>query len=190
MELTLHGTLRLAFGAVLVCGAILLPATAMAASATSGAPATVPRCAAASLLVWVGPAQGAAGSVAAEFGLTNHTANTCFLYGYPRVQMLDKSGKDLSTSDQEAPGAFSIQEKKVVLAPGKTAYFGVTYASQTRYAPLTCPTAATLKITPPQDIRTVTLHGPHAQIAPYGGTNGRLECGIVHVTAVTAKRFQ
>ena len=148
MRLTLRGTRRLAVGVALACGAILLPATAMVASATSGAPATVPRCAAASLAVWVGPIQGAAGSVAAEFGFANHSPGTCSLHGYPFVQMLYKSGKNLSTHDQRAPGAFSILEKTVILAPGKTAYFGVTYASQTGYGNLTCPTAAALEVHP------------------------------------------
>jgi hypothetical protein len=55
---------------------------------------------------------------------------------------------------------------------------------------LTCPTSAALKFTPPQDTGTVTLRGSPAQIAPYGGTTQHLDCGIVHVTAVTAKRFQ
>ena len=190
MRLTLRGTRRLAVGVALVCGAILLPATAMVASATSGAPATVPRCAAASLAVWVGPIQGAAGSVAAEFGFANHSPGICSLHGYPFVQMLYKSGKSLSTHDQRAPGAFSILEKTVILAPGKTAYFGLIYASQTGYGNLTCPTAAALRFTPPQDIRTLTLYGSHAHIAPYGGTTSHLTCGIIHVTPVTAKSFQ
>jgi hypothetical protein len=162
----------------------------MVASATSGVPATVPRCAAASLRVWVGPAQGAAGSVAVEFGFTNRSTGTCSLHGYPFIQMLNKSGKNLSTYDQRAPGAFSIEEKTVVLAPDKTAYFGVIYASQTGYGNLTCPTAAALKFTPPQDIRTLTLYGSRAHIAPYGGTTLHLKCGIIHVTPVTAKPFQ
>jgi len=104
--------------------------------------------------------------------------------------MLKQSGKDLSTSDQKAPGAFGIQDKTVVLAPGKAAYFGVEYANQTGYDNLTCPKSAALEFTPPQSTRTVTLHGSAAQIAPYGGTTQHLDCGIVHVTAVTAKRFQ
>ncbi|MGA2805745.1 MAG: DUF4232 domain-containing protein [Acidimicrobiales bacterium] len=190
MKLTRHDTRRLAVGAALACGAFLLPATAMAASANSATPATVPRCTTASLLVWVGPTQGAAGSVAAEFGFTNHSSGTCSLYGYPLVQMLNKSGKDLSTSDQRAPGAFSIKERTVLLAPGKTAYFGVVYASQTGYANLICPSSAALRFTLPQSTGTLTLHGAHARITPYGGSTEHLQCGIVHVTPVTATRFQ
>jgi hypothetical protein len=130
------------------------------------------------------------GTVAAEFGFTNHSAKTCSLYGYPGVQMLMKSGKNLSTTDEKASGAFGIQEKTVVLASGKTAYFGVLYADQTGYAKLTCPTSAALQFTPPQDTAKVTVYGSPTQIAPYGGSTEHLHCGIVRVTAVTAKRFQ
>jgi hypothetical protein len=49
--------------------------------------ASVRRCAAAALVVWTGRSTVAAGSIAAEFGFNNHSASTCFLHGYPRVQM-------------------------------------------------------------------------------------------------------
>ena len=104
--------------------------------------------------------------------------------------MLTKSGRNLSTSDQKAPGTFGIKEKIVILAKGKTAYFGVLYASQTGYGKLTCPTSSALKFTPPQSTGSVTLHGSAAQMTPYGGTTEHLECGILRITAVTAKRFQ
>jgi hypothetical protein len=182
--------------AVALVSAMGLAVAVSPASATRGGAAErVPRCATNSLRVWVGitrvsidPTTGAAGSRAAEFGLINGSSRTCSLYGYPRVQMLTKSG-NLSTTDEKASGAFGIQEKTVILAPGKTAYFGVLYHSQTGYA-LTCPTSAALRFTPPQDTRTVALLGSAAQIEPYGGTTEHLHCGIVRVTAVTAKRFQ
>jgi hypothetical protein len=167
-----------------------LAAASPAAATGVAASATAPRCAAASLLIWAGPATGAAGSVDAEYGFTDHSASSCSLYGYPIVQMLNKSGTDLATFDQKAPGAFSIKEETVVLAPGKTAYFGVVYASSTGYANLTCPTSAALRFTPPQNTGTVTLHGSHAKITPFGGSTEHLKCGILHVTPVTAKRFQ
>ncbi|MGA3353037.1 MAG: DUF4232 domain-containing protein [Acidimicrobiales bacterium] len=189
MKLTLRGTAWLAVGAALACGATLFP-TATVASASSGTAATVPRCAAASLLVWIGPRSGAAGSIAAEFGFTDHSAAACSLYGYPLVQMLKSTGEKLATYDENAPGAFSIREKAVFLTPGKTAYFGVVYASQTGFVNLSCPTSAALRFTPPQAAGTVTLSGPHFRITPYGGTTEHLKCGILHLTPVTASRFQ
>jgi hypothetical protein len=184
MHLPTLSTGRVAATVTIACSLALVPALGRAAAGT------VPRCAAASLMTWVGRTTGAAGSNAAEFGFTNHSASTCSLQGYPVVQMLKKSGTDLSTSDQKAPGAFKIQVKAVALVPGKTAYFGVVYATQTGYANLTCPTSAALRLTPPQDSGTLTLHGSHGQITPYGGGTQHLKCGIVHVTAVTAIRFQ
>lgn len=184
---------RLVAMVTIACAGALIPAMGIAATvsaAREATPASVPRCAPSALAVWSGRSTGAMGTIAAEFGFTNHSAKTCFLYGYPGVQMLTKSGKNLSTTDEKAPGAFSIEEKTVVLAPGKTAYFGVLYVDFSGYANVTCPESAALKFTAPQDIRTVTLHGSRAQIAPYGGSTGHLHCGIVRVTAVTAKRFQ
>ena len=187
---------RLAARVAIACAVGLVPAMGLAATvspasaAQAATPVSVPRCAPSALTIWTGRSTTAMGTVAAEFGFTNHSAKTCSLYGYPRVQMLMKSGKNLSTTDEKAPGAFSIEEKTVVLAPGETSYFGVVYHNQTGYAPSTCPTSAALRFTPPQTTRTVTLQGSHAQIAPYGSSNGHLHCGIVRMTAVTAKRFQ
>jgi hypothetical protein len=190
MKLTRHVARRFAVAAAVACGMFLLPAAIMATSPDGATAATAARCTPASLLVWVGPDQGAAGSVAAEFGFTNHSSGTCSLYGYPFVQMLNGSGRNLSTSDLRAPGAFSIKERTVLLVPGKTAYFGVVYASQTGYANLICPTSAALRFTLPQSTGKLTLRSAHARITPYGGSTEHLHCGIVHVTPVTGTRFQ
>jgi hypothetical protein len=104
--------------------------------------------------------------------------------------MLNASGAAVPTAEQHAPGAFGLQVTTVRLAPGRTAYFGVEYASQTGYARASCPKAAALRLTPPQVTGTLTLRGPAARIAPYGGTTTHLKCGIVHVSALSAKRFQ
>ncbi|MGA2530282.1 MAG: DUF4232 domain-containing protein [Acidimicrobiales bacterium] len=190
MKLTLRPTAWLAVGAALACAAIVFP-TSTIASASSTGRAAVPRCTATSLGVWVGPSSGAAGTVADEFGFTNHSAGTCSLYGYPAVQMLKSSGANLATfDDQAAPGAFNIREKAVFLTRGESAYFGVVYGSQTGFANLTCPTSAALRFTPPQAVGALTLRGAHARISPYSGTIEHLKCGVVHVTPVTAKRFQ
>src|SRR5579862_9093069 len=158
---------RLAAKVSITCGVALVPAVGLAASAApvsaarAVTAAIVPRCAASALAVWSGRSTGAAGTIAFEFGFTNHSVKTCSLYGYPRVQMLTKTGKNLSTTDQTAPGEFGIKEKTVVLAPGETAYFGVLYLDYSGYPNLTCPTSAALRFTVPQTTRTVTLHGSH-----------------------------
>ena len=184
MHLPTLSTRRIAITVTIACAVAVVPVVGRAAAGT------VPRCAATSLAIWVGPTTGAMGSNAAEFGFTNNSASICSLHGYPFIQMLKKSGAKLSTSEAKAQGSFKIQDKTVVLLPGETSYFGVVYASQTGYANLTCPASAALKFTPPQAAGSITLHGSHAQIKPYGGTTEHLKCGIIHVTPVTAKRFQ
>ena len=180
----------------LACGASVVGALSSGTIAMAGATTTrtvspsVPRCALHALAVWGGPSTGAAGSVAGEFGFTNRSARACYLHGFPRMRMLDASGKAISTSDRNAPGAFGIASTTVVLAPRATAYFAVEYASQTGYATLTCPRSAALRFVPPQVAGSLALRGAAARIAPYGGTTEHLDCGIVHVSAVTAKRFQ
>ena len=179
----------------LACGSVLvgawLPGSIVSAGASLRAvAASSPRCALRALAAWGGPSTGAAGSIAGEFGFTNRSTRTCSLFGFPRINMLDASGGNISTLDRTAPGAFGIAAKTVVLAPGATAYFGVEYASQTGFATLRCPKSVALRITPPQVAGSLTLRAPAARIAPYGGTTKQLECGIVHVSAVTAKRFE
>jgi hypothetical protein len=186
---------RLAAMVTIACAVALVSAMGLAvavspASATRGGAAErVPRCATASLRIWVGTGSGAMGTVAVEFGFTNHSAKTCSLYGYPSVQMVTKSGKNLSTTDEKGAGYFGIHEKTVVLASGKTAYFGILYPDSSGYANVTCPESAALRFTPPQDIRTITVH-KSAQITPYGTILGHAHCGVIRVTPVTAVSFQ
>lgn len=169
----------------LLCVGFMVVRPTVQAGAVKVAP-----CATASLALRTGLVTTAMGTVGAEFGFVNRSAKTCSLRGYPHVQMLNKSGKFLKTTDDTAPGAFGIQVRTVVLAPGATAYFGVLYHNQTGYGNLTCPMAAALLFTPPQNTATITLHGSAARIKPFGGTTMHLVCGGVRVTPVTVKRFQ
>jgi hypothetical protein len=54
---------------------------------------------------------------------------------------------------------------------------------------MVCPTAAALELTPPGSTQFVTLHGAGARIAPYAGSDTRAGCGIVRLTALTAKNL-
>lgn len=177
--------------AVAVVPSIAFTATASAAASARAATTSVPRCATRSLEIWVGRSTVAMGTVANEYGFTNTSAKACSLEGYPRVQMLEKSGAMQTTVDHKAsPGAFGIEEKIVVVAPGKTAYFGVVFHDQTGFGNLTCPTSAALRLTPPGDTTAITLRGFNAHIAAYHGTIEHLVCGNLSITPVTAKRFQ
>jgi hypothetical protein len=133
----------------------------------------------------------AAGTPIGEYGFENLTARTCDLSGYPRVQMLTRTGAALPTTSQRtAKGAFGITATPVTLAKHAIAYFAVTYASQTGFGRLRCPTSAALRLTPPGGTAGLLLKGGDGQIRPYDGTTVHLQCGIVRASPVTAKRFQ
>jgi hypothetical protein len=167
------------------------------AAAASALPAqarltSVPRCPTRSLVIWIGRSGVATGTVVEEFGFTNDSAKACSLEGYPRVQMLAKSGKNQQTVDHREspeilPVNFDIKEKVVVLTPGKTAHFWIAFHDETGYGPSTCPTSDALRFSPPHDTATITLRGRHGQIAAYYGSVQHLVCGVIQVTPVTAE---
>jgi len=103
------------------CLAAALLLTAVPRSAPAAPAATASRaCAAAGLVVWAGeePGGGAAGSVYYRIELTNLSAATCTVKGYPKVNAVDLKGRRI--------GAFAGHErgkraKRVTLAPGQSA---------------------------------------------------------------------
>jgi len=173
---------------LMVLPIVALLSGSLALATTGRASTNTTRCATTSLLVSGWGVGGGMGSVVDEFAFTNHSASSCWLHGYPYVQMLKKSGKDLSTTDQKAVGAFGIKDKTVLLLPGKSAYFGIIFHDQTGYGTLTCPTSNALKLTPPGDTKSLLL--AHQHIAAYSGTTEHLVCGVLRITAVTATKFQ
>ena len=173
--------------------AVVAGAAVLALGPARGAPASGPRtppCSAAQLAVLFVDSSGAAGSVDAEYGFRNRSGRTCVLRGFPRVQMLTRSGAALSTTETHAPGAYGIMTRLVTLAPAKVGYFGVHYPAATGYGSLHCPTSAALRVTAPGDGAGHVLRGRGGRIQPYGGSIPHLHCGTVHVSAVSARRFQ
>lgn len=159
------------------------------ASAPAGA-ARVPACAAAALSpVYVNTSAGA-GSRDGEYGFENHGRSACALRGYPTVQLRASSGAALPTSENHAEGAYGITVKEVDLARGKVAYFGIHYAAQTGYGTLHCPTSSALALTPPGLTAALVVRGSGGQLQPYGGSTVHLHCGVLDVSALSAKRFQ
>jgi hypothetical protein len=165
------------------CAALIAGALALALSgAGAQARTSTPLCSARQLSAIYVDSSGAAGSVDGEYGLENTSTHRCEISGYPNVQMLKASGKKLST--------YGVTVKPVALAHKAVAYFGVHYAAQTGYGNLKCPTSAALRITPPGTTVGLVLHGPGGKIQAYGGSIPHLHCGILGVSAVSAKRFQ
>ena len=178
--------MRAALGCVVLLGA----AVALAVGVARGAAGSTPGCAAAELSPVFVDSSGAAGSTDVEYGFKNRSAQRCELEGYPTLRMLKASGASLTTTELHANGSWGITVKPVVVAPGSVAYFGIHFAAATGYGRLHCPTSAALRLTAPGTTTGLVLRGRGGRIQPFGGTTEHLRCGIVHVSAVTAKRFQ
>jgi hypothetical protein len=115
---------------------------------------------------------GAAGSIALHFTLTNRSTGTCSLYGYPGLGMLDAAGHALTTTVLRSPSVVvpQIAERLVVLHPGDQARFDAGYSD---VDPQPCLKAANMEVTPPNAYNHLVIA---AAIAPCGG--------IIHVSPV------
>ncbi len=143
-------------------------------------PASVPRCTTSELSVSLGQASAAAGHRGQTVTLTNTSRNTCNMYGYPGMLMLDSSGKPLPT---HVIRASSSPEQAVTLAHGGDASFLAYWAAATGYPNEYCPTSSQVEITPPNAYQPLTISW---HISPYGGSTQNLQCGQITVSAVKA----
>jgi hypothetical protein len=123
-----HRSLRRLSAAIAIAGtAVLIPTVALAAAgqpATSG-PATTPaaaaaRCPAGALTDWIGvPGSGAAGSVYYVLEISNTSAHTCTLYGFPGVSAITARGRQLGSMAQRSG---SYPERLLTLRPQSTVH--------------------------------------------------------------------
>jgi hypothetical protein len=99
---------------------------------------------------------GAAGSVYLDLGLTNKSSQSCPVYGFPGMTLVDASGKWLPTTVERDP----VQPTKVLLAPGQTAWAIVRYTHiPTDGESYPCqPAAVGLAVTPPDETTQLTVH--------------------------------
>lgn len=150
-----RGRLLAGLSAAVVLG-IGSAAWATASAAASAAPgATVPRCTAADLAVWVNEeaAQGAAGTAYYPLEFTNTSGHACATGGYPGVSATDASGRQLGAAaarDPVYPG------RLVVIPAGGTAHallgYGAVEVSTSGCKPKT---AAQLKVYPPNSFKAI-----------------------------------
>jgi hypothetical protein len=108
-------------------------------------PGSAARCHVADLTVAAGQAQGAAGHVIQVFEFTNVSARTCYLFGYPGMDVLDSSGRPLHvTVVRDGP----VVPRTVAVPPRGTASFAASYPNPDDY-PRGCPSGPRIEITPP-----------------------------------------
>ncbi len=104
------------------------------------------RCHTAELRAEVGRMDPGAGQRNFPIVLTNTSARTCTVYGYPGAAFIDASGEQLGPDPVRAPGS----PARVTLAPGDSAWAGLSYSSPEISGARTARPAALL-VTPPDE---------------------------------------
>lgn len=124
-------------------------------------------------------ADGAAGHTFETFRLTNQSAAACTLYGFVGMQMLDARGRPLPTKVVRNGGMFSNQPgpSAFVLPAGAAATFMIVWTDVLVGNETSCPAAAQLEITPPDETDFLLLPVDRFGLAPCGG-------GTIDVTPV------
>ena len=150
----------------LTCAAVAVPATALAASASPGKtaatarPATAavpPRCGTGALTAWLGiPGDGYAGGASYQLELSNTSARTCTLYGYPGVSALAPGGHQLGRAAGRGPASAS---RLVTLGRGATAHVLLQITDVANFPPASCGerTAVALRVYPPGATRSLEV---------------------------------
>jgi uncharacterized protein DUF4232 len=129
------------------------------------------RCQPGQLSATLVPLGAATGHVGAQIVLRNVSATPCHLVGFPGLQMLSANGAPLPTITHWG-GSFlfpALGPRLVGLTPAQTASFDLAYTDiPTDNLPYqqACPAAATLVITPPDDVTSLRAT---AEIAPCEG---------------------
>ncbi|MFF7531724.1 DUF4232 domain-containing protein [Streptomyces bobili] len=137
--------------------AVPVPSSAMSAQAST-APAvatTAPspaqpggdRCRTAELRASVGRNDPGAGQRNFPVVLTNTSDRTCTVRGYPGAAFLDASGRQLGPDPRRDAGSGPVT---VTLAPGRSAWAGLTYSSP-EVSGAEAATPTTLLVTPPDE---------------------------------------
>jgi uncharacterized protein DUF4232 len=117
-----------------------------------------PRCDVQNLRLTSGAVGAAAGNRAYDFVFTNISGGTCYLFGFPGMQMLDGSaGRLQPVPSRRAGNVFSdTTPHHVDLAPGGTASFTVGSVAP-GVVPSGCPVSVWAEVTPPNSFNHVTI---------------------------------
>jgi hypothetical protein len=94
---------------------------------------------------------GAAGTIETTVVLTNTAPTTCILGGFVGLQMLAAGGGMLPTTVVRT-GSYSftaMAPTTVTLASGQSVYFNIGYSDVPSGSQTSCPTSASLQVTPP-----------------------------------------
>ena len=145
------------------------------ATAPHSSPTTPSRCRTPDLRAEVGPVDPGAGQRNFPIVLTNTSARTCTLYGCPGAAFVDASGKRLGPDARRAPGS----PARVILAPGTSAWAGLSFSSPEISGARTARPAGLL-VTPPDERRPIEVPWTAGAVPVSGNAS------TVHVTAFAA----
>lgn len=111
---------------------------------------------------------GAAGTIETTVALKSTATTPCTLGGYPGLQMLSSTGSALATTVVRK-GSYSftaMAPATVTVSPGQAVYFNIGYSDVPSGSETSCPTSASLEVTPPNATDHLTIT---AALAPCGG---------------------
>jgi hypothetical protein len=134
-------------------------------SSTSAGPA---RCVTAALSGSVAGSSGAAGTIETTVALKSTASTMCILGGYPGLLLLGSTGAALPTTVvRKGNYSFtSMAPTTVTLAPGQSTYFNIGYSDVPVGSETSCPSSASLEVTPPNATDHLVIA---ATMAPCGG---------------------
>jgi Protein of unknown function (DUF4232) len=145
VKLTIRPGRRMTAAVALACGALVLPAVALASP--SGARATaVPSCRNSTIYVWLALApSGALGTTYYPIEFTNLGSRACTLRGFPGVSAITKLDRQLGP----AAGRFQSAVRTITLKPNQSAHANLGIVTDGTIAGCHNATAFGLAVYPP-----------------------------------------
>jgi len=120
---------------------------------------SISRCATGWLQMSLGITQDATGNGRTVVTMVNRSASTCYLGGYPGVEMVDASGNNLGDAQRSADSFFGTYAAphRVEISAGGSTFFELTYGGNDPCGTTPAQHPASLKITPPGDYDAATI---------------------------------
>jgi hypothetical protein len=144
---------------------------------------SISRCATGELQMSLGISQGAAGNERTVVTMVNRSGSTCYLGGYPGVEMVDASGNNLGDAQRSTDSFFGTYAppQRVEISAGGSTFFELTYGGNDPCGSTPAEHPASLKITPPGDYDSapisanpnpgrMTVCGNYFQVHPVGSS--------------------
>jgi Protein of unknown function (DUF4232) len=157
MKLSTRLVRRVGATAAAVTAAVLIPAVALAAPGRATSAAAAPGCTEAQLQTWIGlPGDATAGTVFYELEISNVSARTCTLLGFPGVSATGASGQQLGSP---AVRNGRHPARLITLVRGATAHVDLGIVDVFNFAASACHpvTASGLRVFAPNDFRAQTV---------------------------------